>query len=103
MRIWIIEDDEDLRELLFESLQEISSSLIICEATPGMVPRPSDVVIMDLLGTNSHLLEPNGATVIRMTGAHELPADIYKPFKMESLIELVRNHIDLNKTSKQPA
>lgn len=103
MRIWIIEDDEAMRELLFESLQEISSSLIICEATPGMVPGPKDIVIMDLLGTNSHLLEPNGATVIRMTGAQELPADLYKPFKMESLLELVRSHIDLHKASKHTA
>lgn len=93
MRIWIIEDDHDLRDLIFQALRPLSSRIVLCDEVKAVSPGPHDLVLMDMHGTQAHLLAANGAEIIRMTGDPSLEADLYKPFALQTLVSLVENKI----------
>lgn len=93
MRIWIIEDDEQLRDIIYQALRPLSTRIVLCDEVKMIDPNAGDLVLMDMHGTQSHLLKSNGAHIIRMTGDPGLPADLYKPFGLDELVNLVERKI----------
>jgi DNA-binding response OmpR family regulator len=86
MRIWVIEDNRELRSLYHEAIRHLHHRIVLCGHVSQIEAGPDDVIVLDIHGTESETLQNlNHALVIRISGDRSVAADFYKPFQPDLL------------------
>lgn len=92
--IWIVEDEAEICCLFADLLVDYEAYNVVCvEDARRVRSQPGDFIFLDLNGTRSQMLQPNGATVITMSGDDAQKPEIRKPFDFREIQRRMEEHL----------
>lgn len=93
--IWIVEDEPDIACIFTELLVAFDEYMVVCvDDARDVRAEATDIIFLDMRGTRSKDLVPNGAKVITMSGDGGLNPQISKPFRFDDIRELIKRYSD---------